>query len=77
MTVPPKLPSCAYYDLDQFTAVAQCAVRQAQLEYARLGRSISVARDGVPVWLTPTEVFAQYGLDEHGNPPATSPRPTA
>ena len=46
------------------------AAREARLEHARMGRSVCESRDGKVVWLTPEEVFAQYGLDEHGKPKA-------
>lgn len=46
------------------------AVREARLEHARMGRPVCESRDGTVVWLSPEEVFAQYGLDEHGKPKA-------
>lgn len=46
------------------------ATREALLEHARLGRSVPESRDGAVVWVTPAEVFARYGLDEFGRPPA-------
>ena len=47
--------------------------RDALLEHARMGRSISTLRDGQVVSVSPAEVFARYGLDEFGRPlPATA-----
>jgi hypothetical protein len=42
------------------------ANREALLEHARMGRSVSTMRDGQVVWITPAEIFARYGLDEFG-----------
>ena len=64
-------------DNDRINAALGRAAREAALSHARLGRSLPEWRDGQVVWRTPAEVFAQYGLDEHGDPPATSPRPSA
>ena len=44
------------------------ANREALLEHARMGRSVSTMRDGQVVWITPAEIFARYGLDENGKP---------
>lgn len=44
--------------------------RTALLEHARMGRSVPESRDGQVVWITPEEIFARYGLDAHGKPPA-------
>lgn len=44
------------------------AARDALLEHARMGRSVSEWRDGVVVDVTPAEIFARYGLDEFGRP---------
>lgn len=46
------------------------AARAALLEHARMGRSVCESRDGQVVWITPAEIFARYGLDEHGQPKA-------
>jgi hypothetical protein len=46
------------------------AARTALLEHARMGRSVCESRDGKVVWITPEEIFARYGLDEHGKPKA-------
>lgn len=48
------------------------ANREALLDHARLGRSISTIRDGKVVWIPPAEVFARYGLDENGRPLPTA-----
>ena len=48
----------------------ELAARDALLEHARLGRSVCESRDGKVVWVTPVEIFARYGLDENGKPPA-------
>lgn len=71
------MPATVFIDHDRISADLAHAFREIRLEHARLGRPVSETRDGQLVWLTPAEVFASYGLDEHGNPPATSPRPTA
>ena len=42
--------------------------RIALLRHARLGEPVSTWRDGKVVWITPTEIFASYGLDEFGRP---------
>jgi hypothetical protein len=46
------------------------ATRDALLEHARMGRSVPVSRDGQIVMVPPEEIFARYGLDEHGKPKA-------
>ena len=46
------------------------ATRDALLEHARMGRTVPESRDGQVVWVTPEEIFARYGLDEHGKPKA-------
>ena len=46
------------------------ATRDALLEHARMGRSVPVSRDGQITMITPEEIFARYGLDEHGKPKA-------
>ncbi len=67
----------AIADNARIDAALKRAARDAALTHARLGRSLPEWRDGRVVWLSPAEVFASYGLDEHGNPPATSPSPSA
>lgn len=64
-------------DNDRIDAALKGAAREAALTHARLGRTVPTWTNGGVVWLTPAQVFASYGLDEHGNPPATSPRPSA
>ena len=49
------------------------AARDALLEHARMGRPVSEWRDGKVVDVAPAEVFARYGLDEFGRPPADAP----
>ena len=51
-------------------AAHERANRTALLEHARMGRSVPTERDGKVVWITPTEIFASYGLDEFGRPTA-------
>jgi hypothetical protein len=46
------------------------ATRDALLEHARMGRSVPVSRDGQITMISPEEIFARYGLDEHGKPKA-------
>ena len=46
------------------------ANKDALLEHARMGRSVSEWRDGQIVTVTPAEIFARYGLDEFGRPKA-------
>lgn len=50
------------------------ANREALLEHARMGRSVSTMRDGQVVWITPAEIFARYGLDEFGREKPGEPR---
>ncbi len=64
-------------DHERIDAELEKSFRELRLEHARLGRAIPVSRGGKVVMLSPAEVFASYGLDEHGNPPATSPQPSA
>ena len=51
------------------------AARDALLEHARMGRPVCESRDGQVVWVQPAEVFARYGLDEFGRPPAGGDEP--
>ncbi|MGL6094695.1 MAG: hypothetical protein ACRC7O_02690 [Fimbriiglobus sp.] len=46
------------------------ATREALLEHARMGRSVSESRGGQVVWVPPEEIFARYGLDANGKPQA-------
>lgn len=49
-------------------AAHERATREALLEHARMGRSVSQRLNGQVVWVTPAEIFARYGLDENGKP---------
>ena len=51
-------------------AALEAAAREAVLEHARMGRPVCESRDGQVVWVSPEEIFARYGLDEHGKPKA-------
>lgn len=52
-------------------AAHERANREALLEHARMGRSVPESGGGGQVvWVTPEEIFARYGLDEHGKPKA-------
>jgi hypothetical protein len=53
---------------DQLNAALQQAAREAALTHARFGRSIPEWRGGQIVSVSPTEIFARYGLDENGRP---------
>ena len=58
-------------ELIDLTAIAKAhaaANKEALLEHARMGRPVSEWRDGQIVTVPPAEIFARYGLDEHGNP---------
>ena len=58
-------------DLLDYAAIARAhelATRDALLEHARMGRSVSESCDGKIVTVTPAEIFARYGLDENGKP---------
>jgi hypothetical protein len=48
------------------------ANRTALLEHARMGRSVPISGTGdvAVVWLSPTEIFALYDMDEFGRPKA-------
>jgi hypothetical protein len=52
----------------QIDATHERATRDALLEHARAGRSVSEWRDGQIVTVTPEEIFARYGLDANGKP---------
>ena len=41
-------------------AALQRAGREALLQHARAGNSVSVVRDGKVVWLTPEEILARF-----------------
>lgn len=73
MTNEPRLPKTEWYDLAEIDAALEVAFQKMLLEHARLGRSVHEWRDGKVVEVTPTEIFARYGLDENGKPlPVTS-----
>lgn len=56
-------------DHEAINRAHEVAFREAVLEHARMGRPVSVVRNNQIVWLSPEEVFAEYGLDENGKPP--------
>lgn len=68
MATPTTLPAADPIDREALAKAHEEAYRDAVLEHARLGRSVSVWRNDRVVWLTPEEVFAEYGLDENGKP---------
>lgn len=68
MTEQATLPTVELIDRAAVDAAHARANRDALLEHARMGRTVSVSRDGKVVELTPAEVFAEYGLDEFGRP---------
>ncbi len=56
-------------DNDAINTALDRAARDASLTHARMGRSVPISgKGGGVVWLTPTEIFAGYGLDEFGRP---------
>lgn len=63
-----RRPDGTVIDTAELEAAVQQAVRDAVLEHARMGRSISEWRDGWIVSVTPEEIFARYGLDPNGKP---------
>jgi hypothetical protein len=62
------LPAADLIDHAKIDAALDSAFRELLLEHARMGRSVSESRDGKVVTVTPTEIFARYGLDEFGRP---------
>jgi hypothetical protein len=46
------------------------AAKTALLEHARMGRCVYESHQGTIVEITPEEIFARYGLDANGRPPA-------
>ena len=62
------LPASDLIDHAAIERAHEAANRDALLEHARMGRSISVWREGRIVRLSPAEIFAEYGLDEFGRP---------
>jgi hypothetical protein len=64
-TTPPATELIDHAAVDRAHALAN---KEALLEHARMGRSVSESRDGKIVTVTPAEIFARYGLDENGRP---------
>ena len=67
----PEQTTLPMVDLLDYGAIARAhelATRDALLEHARMGRSVSASRDGKIVDVAPAEIFARYGLDEFGRP---------
>jgi hypothetical protein len=62
------LPTTELIDHAAVDRAHELATRDALLEHARMGRSVSEWRDGKIVTVTPAEIFARYGLDENGKP---------
>jgi len=74
MTEQATLPEVEMIDHNKIDAALDVAFRDMLLEHARLGRPVCESRDGEVVWISPTEIFARYGLDENGRPkPADVP----
>jgi hypothetical protein len=55
-------------DLAAIDRAHAAANKEALLEHARMGRSVTQRRDGKIVDVSPAEIFARYGLDEFGRP---------
>jgi hypothetical protein len=68
MAEPANLPTTEWIDRTAVDGAHARANKDALLEHARMGRSVSEWRDGQVVWITPAEIFARYELDEHGRP---------
>jgi hypothetical protein len=62
------LPATELIDHAAVDRAHAAADKDALLEHARMGRSISESRNGQIVTVTPAEIFARYGLDEFGRP---------
>ena len=62
------LPAVELIDHAAVDRAHAAANKEALLEHARMGRSVSQWRDGKIVDVTPAEIFARYGLDEFGRP---------
>jgi hypothetical protein len=62
------LPATELIDHAAVDRAHAAANKEALLEHARMGRSVSEWRDGKIVDVTPAEIFARYGLDENGRP---------
>ena len=65
----PTMPVVDLIDHEAVNKALEIAAREARLEHARMGRPVCEGRNGQIVWLSPEEVFAEYGLDENGKPP--------
>ena len=72
MTTPTTEQATDPIDRKAIAKAHEEAYREAVLEHARLGRPVCVSRNNQIVWLTPEQVFAEYGLDENGKPPKTA-----
>ena len=72
MACPNQPPAADLLDYAAIEKAHEQAYREARLEHARMGRPVCEGRDGKVVWLTPEQVFAEYGLDENGKPPKTA-----
>jgi hypothetical protein len=70
MAEPATEPTPALLDHAKIDAALAASFRGLLLEHARMGRSVSEWRDGKIVTVSPSEIFARYGLDEFGRPKA-------
>lgn len=70
MSEPTTLSAAELIDQEAVDRAHAAANKEALLEHARMGRSVSIWRDGKIVIVTPAEIFARYGLDEFGRPKA-------
>ncbi len=61
-----SLPTCEYFALLTIQKAHYLATKDALLEYARMGRTVSESRNGQIMDVTPAEIFARCGLDEFG-----------
>ncbi len=50
-------------DDDFITAAIQRGIREELISGARLGYSAPVSENGKIVWLTPAQIFEQFGVD--------------
>ena len=69
----PNVTNQAVLPIDELDYAAidrahEFAARDALLEHARMGRSVSEWRVDQVVWIAPEEIFARYGLDANGKP---------
>jgi hypothetical protein len=70
MGEPATAPTPVLIDHAKIDAALTASFRDLLLEHARMGRSVSEWRDGKIVTVSPSEIFARYGLDEFGRPKA-------